>query len=103
MNGHVGCWACSHTTFEYLPEAEFPGDEHPLHVLLAMLLLLIGVLYVFATYAVDVAYGPQGFAAFASQTGNASWEGLARSLYELVWFFVFLAIVNSPSPMPTPA
>ena len=25
MNGHVGCWACSHTTFEYLPEAEFPG------------------------------------------------------------------------------
>jgi amino acid transporter len=50
---------------------------------------------VFTTYAVDVAYGPKGFTAFASQTGNASWEGLARSLYGLFWFFVFLAIVNS--------
>jgi amino acid transporter len=56
---------------------------------------LIGVLYVFTTYAVDVAFGPKGFAAFASQTGNASWEGLARWLYGLFWFFVFLAIVNS--------
>src|SRR6266704_3378383 len=57
--------------------------------------LLIGLLYVFTTYAVDVAYGPKGFAAFAGQTGTASWEGLARSLYGLFWFFVFLAIVNS--------
>jgi amino acid transporter len=57
--------------------------------------LLIGVLYVFTTYAVDVAYGPKGFTAFATETGNASWEGLARSLYGLFWFFVFLAIVNS--------
>ncbi len=57
--------------------------------------LLIGVLYVFTTYAVDVAFGPKSFAAFASQTGNASWEGLARWLYGLFWFFVFLAIVNS--------
>jgi hypothetical protein len=59
-------------------------------VLLATL-LLIGVLYVFTTYAVDVAFGPKGFAAFASQTGNASWEGLERWLYGLFWFFVFLA------------
>ena len=57
--------------------------------------LLIGLLYVFTTYAVDVAYGPKGFAAFATFTGTASWEGLARSLYGLFWFFVFLAIVNS--------
>jgi amino acid transporter len=57
--------------------------------------LLIGLLYVFTTYAVDVAYGPRGFAAFSTETGNASWEGLARSLYGLFWFFVFLAIVNS--------
>ena len=57
--------------------------------------LLIGVLYVFTTYAVDVAFGPKGFTAFASETGNASWVGLARSLYGLFWFFVFLAIVNS--------
>ncbi len=32
MNGHTGCRACSHTTFEYLPESQFPGDEHPLHL-----------------------------------------------------------------------
>lgn len=54
----------------------------------------IGVLYVFTTYAADVAFGPTGFAGFTS-SGNASWEGMARNLYGLFWFFVFLAIVNS--------
>jgi amino acid transporter len=57
--------------------------------------LLIGALYVFTTYAVDVAFGPKGFAGFTTGTGSASWEGLARSLYGIFWFFVFLAIVNS--------
>jgi amino acid transporter len=74
-------------------EARDPRRTIQRAVLLAT--LLIGALYVFTTYAVDVAYGPKGFAAFASQTGNASWVGLARSLYGLFWFFVFLAIVNS--------
>jgi amino acid transporter len=57
--------------------------------------LLIGALYVFTTYAVDVAFGPKSFITFTTGTGSASWEGLARSLYGLFWFFVFLAIVNS--------
>jgi amino acid transporter len=57
--------------------------------------LLIGLLYVFTTYAVDVAYGPAKFGSFTTGTGAASWEGMARSLYGLFWFFVFLAIVNS--------
>ena len=57
--------------------------------------LLIGLLYVFTTYAVDVAFGPKGFSGFTTGTGSASWEGLARSLYGIFWFFVFLAIVNS--------
>jgi amino acid transporter len=57
--------------------------------------LLIGILYVFTTYAVDVAFGPGKFGTFTTGTGAASWEGLARSLYGLFWFFVFLAIVNS--------
>jgi amino acid transporter len=74
-------------------EARNPRRTIQRAVLLAT--LLIGVLYVFTTYAVDVAFGPKGFTAFASETGNASWEGLARSLYGLFWFFVFLAIVNS--------
>src|SRR6266705_616849 len=74
-------------------EARNPRRTIQRAVLLAT--LLIGLLYVFTTYAVDVAYGPGRFANFASFTGTASWEGLARSLYGLFWFFVFLAIVNS--------
>src|SRR5260370_490566 len=45
--------------------------------------LLIGALYVFTTYAVDVAFGPKGFASFATPTGNSSRDGPARSLYGL--------------------
>src|SRR5579863_3775291 len=56
--------------------------------------LCIGVLYIFTTYAADVAFGPARFSTF-SVAGSTSWEGMARSLYGLFWFFVFLAIVNS--------
>jgi amino acid transporter len=73
-------------------EARTPRKTIPRAVMLAT--LLIGALYVFTTYAVDVAYGPAKFGTF-STTGPNSWEGLARSLYGLFWFFVFLAIVNS--------
>jgi amino acid transporter len=73
-------------------EARNPRRTIPRAVLLAT--LLIGLLYVFTTYAVDVAFGPSAFAGFGS-SGAASWEGMARSLYGLFWFFVFLAIVNS--------
>ena len=54
----------------------------------------IGVLYVFTTYAADVAFGPRSFAGFGS-SGSASWVGVSRAFYGLFWFFVFLAIVNS--------
>ena len=74
-------------------EARDPRRTIPRAVLLAT--LLIGALYVFTTYAVDVAYGPSRFGSFTTGTGAASWEGMARSLYGLFWFFVFLAIVNS--------
>jgi amino acid transporter len=74
-------------------EARNPRRTIQRAVLLAT--LCIGALYVFTTYAVDVAFGPAKFSAFAAETGNASWEGLARTLYGLFWFFVFLAIVNS--------
>jgi amino acid transporter len=56
--------------------------------------LLVGLLYVFTTYSVDVAFGPAQFTKFGL-AGPDSWEGLARSLYGIFWFFVFLAIVNS--------
>jgi amino acid transporter len=56
--------------------------------------LFIGLLYIFTTYAVDVAFGPDKFATFTS-SGADSWEGLARQFYGLFWVLVFLAIVNS--------
>jgi amino acid transporter len=74
-------------------EARNPGRTVQLAVLLAT--LLIGALYVFTTYAADVAFGPGGFAKFTTGTGTASWEGMARSFYGLFWILVFLAIVNS--------
>jgi amino acid transporter len=73
-------------------EARNPRRTIQLAVLLAT--LLIGALYVFTTYAADVAFGPAGFAHF-SAAGSASWVGLARSFYGLFWILVFLAIVNS--------
>jgi amino acid transporter len=73
-------------------EARNPRRTIPRAVLLAT--VSIGVLYVFTTYAAAVAFGPRGFAGFGS-SGPASWEGMARTLYGLFWFFVFLAIVNS--------
>jgi amino acid transporter len=54
----------------------------------------IGLFYVLTTYAAAVAFGPDKFASFTS-AGPSSWEGMARNLYGLFWFFVFLAIVNS--------
>jgi amino acid transporter len=74
-------------------EARNPRRTIQRAVLLAT--LLIGALYVFTTYAVDVAFGPRGFSGFSTGTSSASWEGMARSLYGIFWFFVFLAIVNS--------
>jgi amino acid transporter len=73
-------------------EARNPRRTIQLAMLLAT--LSIGVLYVFTTYAVDVAFGPAKFASFSTSGAN-SWEGLARSLYGLFWILVFLAIVNS--------
>jgi amino acid transporter len=66
-------------------------------VQLAVLLstLLIGALYVFTTYAIDVGFGPARFLHFTTGTGAASWEGVARSLYGLFWVLVFFAIINS--------
>jgi amino acid transporter len=73
-------------------EARDPRRTVRRAVLLAT--LGIGVLYVFTTYAVTVAFGPARFGGFQT-TGASSWEGLARSLFGVFWFFVFLAIANS--------
>ena len=56
--------------------------------------LSIGILYIFTTYAIDVAFGPDKFATFGSSgaTRGRAWPG---RLYGLFWMLVFLAIVNS--------
>jgi amino acid transporter len=74
-------------------EARNPRRTVQLAVLLST--LLIGALYVFTTYAIDVGFGPAGFSKFTTGTGSASWEGVARALYGLFWVLVFFAIVNS--------
>lgn len=74
-------------------EARNPRRTVQLAVLLST--LLIGALYVFTTYAIDVGFGPGGFSAFTTGTGSASWEGVARALYGLFWVLVFFAIINS--------
>jgi amino acid transporter len=73
-------------------EARNPRRTVQLAVMLST--LLIGALYVFTTYAIDVAFGPDKFASFTT-TGAASWEGVARDLYGLFWVLVFFAIINS--------
>ena len=73
-------------------EARNPKRTVQLAVMLST--LLIGALYVFTTYAMDVGFGPARFASF-STSGAHSWEGVARSLYGLFWVFVFFAIINS--------
>jgi amino acid transporter len=74
-------------------EARNPRRTVQVAVLLST--LLIGALYVFTTYAMDVAFGPGRFSTFTAGTGAASWVGVARGLYGLFWVFVFFAIINS--------
>jgi amino acid transporter len=74
-------------------EARNPRRTVQLAILLST--LFIGALYVFTTYAIDVEFGPRGFANFTTGTGSASWVGVARALYGLFWVLVFFAIINS--------
>jgi amino acid transporter len=54
----------------------------------------IGLIYVFTTYAIDIAYGPGKFAKFTG-AGADSWQGVAKASYGIFWVLVFLAVVNS--------
>jgi amino acid transporter len=54
----------------------------------------IGIIYIFTTYAVEIAFGPDKFTNFTS-AGPSSWQGLAQASYGIFWVLVFFAIVNS--------
>jgi amino acid transporter len=54
----------------------------------------IGLFYVITTYAMTVYFGPDRFAKFGA-SGEASWDGVARASFGLLWVLVFLAVINS--------
>ncbi|MCX4593773.1 APC family permease [Streptomyces sp. NBC_01549] len=54
----------------------------------------IGLFYVLTTYAISVYFGPDRLGGFGA-SGAASWEGVARASFGLLWVLVFLAVVNS--------
>lgn len=54
----------------------------------------IGLFYVLTTYAMTVYFGPDRFAKFGA-SGEASWDGVARASFGLLWVLVFLAVINS--------
>ena len=74
-------------------EARHPRRIIPRAVLLAT--ILIGGLFLFTTYAAAVAYGPGKLAGFASASNGVPWSGLARTIANVLWIFVLLAIINS--------
>ena len=57
--------------------------------------LVIGLFYVFTTYAGDVFTGPGKFVSFGSLGGGSPWIQLGRDAWGLGWVLAFLAIVNS--------
>jgi len=57
--------------------------------------LVIGLFYVFTTYAGDVFTGPDKFVSFGALGGGSPWIQLARDVWGLGWVVAFLAILNS--------
>ena len=74
-------------------EAKHPRRNIPRAVMLAT--VLIGALFLFTTYAAAVGYGPGNLAGFASASNGVPWSGLARTIANVLWVFVLLAIINS--------
>jgi amino acid transporter len=57
--------------------------------------LVIGLFYVFTTYAGDVFFGPSKYVAFGALGGGSPWIQLGRDVWGLGWVVAFFAILNS--------
>jgi amino acid transporter len=58
--------------------------------------LIVGVYYVFTTYAATVFFGPARFSTFVASGGTTGpWVMLAHQVWGPLWIFAFLAILNS--------
>jgi amino acid transporter len=74
-------------------ETKNPRRNVPLAVIGAT--VAIGALYIFTTYAADVAFGPGKFLGFAASANGVPWDGLARTVSGVFWLLVLIAIINS--------
>lgn len=57
--------------------------------------LLIGLLFVYTTYAAAVFVGPAHFATYGGLGGGSPWVAFGRHFWGLGWIVVFLAVANS--------
>ena len=57
--------------------------------------VLVGIFYLFTTYAADVYVGPAHLSSLGSLGGGSPWILFARQLWGVGWVVVFLAVVNS--------
>ena len=72
-------------------ETKRPGKFISRAVMLS--LVLIGIFYVFTSYASAIGWGTGNMAAFASNANP--YYALGHSLWGVGWWFVFIAIINS--------
>ncbi len=78
------------------PLAEEAKDpKRTIQVAVVASCLVIGLFYVFTTYAGDVFTGPDKFVSFGSLGGGSPWIQLGRDAWGLGWVVAFLAILNS--------
>jgi amino acid transporter len=72
-------------------ETKRPGKFISRAIMLS--LILIGIFYVFTSYASSIGWGTGNMAAFASNANP--YYALGHSLWGAGWWFVFIAIINS--------
>ena len=74
---------------------EARNPRRTIGIAVVMSCLIIGLFYVFTTYAGDVYYGPDRYVNFGTLGGGSPWIQLARDVWGISWVVAFFAIVNS--------
>ncbi|MGC2174062.1 MAG: APC family permease [Acidimicrobiales bacterium] len=74
-------------------EARNPRRNVPRAIILSC--VIVGIFYVFTTYAAAAFVGSAHFASYGGLDGGSPWIGFARKLWGLGWVVVFIAVVNS--------
>jgi amino acid transporter len=74
---------------------EARNPRRTIGIAVVMSCLIIGLFYVFTTYAGDVYYGPNRYVNFGALGGGSPWIQLARDVWGIGWVLAFFAILNS--------